>query len=77
MVLSLPLQDVKKKKKQCSNFWSNFRPFLTKLDHFRGNFNSRKWFFRRNGFRQSDSFYKMALDEMVLDEVSRIRLFKD
>ena len=64
------------KKKQCSNFWlnvwSNFRPFSTKLDHFRRNYNSTMWFFRRNGFRQCGSFDKMALDDVFLDEVSRI-----
>ena len=58
-------------------FWSNFRPFSTKLDHFRRNLNSTKWFFRRNGFRQCGSFDEMALDEMVLDEVSRIQFRQD
>ena len=31
------------------------------------------WFFRRNGFWQCDSFDEMALDDVVLDKVSRIR----
>ena len=60
------------KKKQWSNFWSNFRPFSTKLDHFRRNYNSTMWFFRRNGFRQCGSFDEMSLDDVVLDQVSRI-----
>ena len=28
------LRDVNKKKTMFKNFWSNFRPFSTKLDHF-------------------------------------------
>ena len=60
------------KKKQCSNFWSNFRPFSTKLDHFQRNYNSVMWLFRRNGFRQCGSFDEMALDYVVLDEESLI-----
>ena len=53
---------------QCSNFWSNFRPFSTKFKYC-----SMKCFFRQNGFRRIGSFNEMAIDQMALDEVSRIR----
>ena len=32
------------------------------------------WFFRRNGLRQCGSFDEMAIDDVALDEVSRILL---
>ena len=47
--------------------------FQTSLDQIRRNCNSTKWFFRQNCFGRNGPFDEMAVDEMVLDKVSRIK----
>ena len=55
-------------KGSINNEWVSLEvPFSIEI-----HFCSKQWFFRSNGFRQCGSFDEMALDEMVLDEVSRI-----